>query len=70
MLIRRIIFYTLYTTYKIIYEFSKKVFTINKIYAILIVQEGESPDISEYIVLISWDVEFLVLYSTRKEALG
>ena len=44
-------------------------FTINKLCAILIVQEGEYPDISN-VSSISWEtVEFLVLYSTRKEAL-
>jgi len=59
----------LYITYKNFYEFFKKVFTINKLCAILIVQEGEYPDISN-VSSISWEtVEFLVLYSTRKEAL-
>ena len=44
-------------------------FTFYNKRAILIVQEGEYPDISKTTIDIFGAVEFLVLYSTRKEAL-
>ena len=62
-------FYTLYIIDKIFKEILQKVFTIHKLYAIMIVQEGEYPDISKTTIDIFGAVEFLVLYSTRKEAL-
>ena len=50
-----LIFYTLYITSKIIYEIFEKVFTFHNKCAILKVQEGEDPDISNSIVDILGD---------------